>query len=281
VYGTTRYVVADRKDGGGGSKRRRSNRRRNKGSVSDELARAQIERVERSQKVDSNHVVLLRENIHMLESRVSKMDELLCSTREMSKHRTQELERKCMSMRQVNVALERRLVLSMQENENMKIKYDEGYATTAAIPRRRGDGRGGRNASTPARTPTRTPTRTPARTPARRNEVSPPATPSSTSSVDASPSSRLFGRASNLSSSRWASPARRGGGNATARDPMVARERNNLGSGGRSVRHPSPGSNGRGVSTPNSRGGGNLGRRMSEIVFGALKKNRIPVASNT
>ena len=132
VYGTARYVVAGRKDGGGGSKRRRSKRRRKRGSVSDELARVQIERVKRSQKVDSNHVVLLREKIRMLESRVSKMDELLCSTREMSKHRTQELERKCMSMRQVNVALERRLVLSMQENENMKIKYDEGYATTAA-----------------------------------------------------------------------------------------------------------------------------------------------------
>ena len=219
------------------------------------------------------------DDIQTLTAQVLKLEELLSETRAAAKNRSQELERRSMSMRQVNIALERRLMLAMQENENMKFQA----AASNAV----------QNQNT---------TKSPAAHV--RSPSSPPSMNASTHAV--SPVPRLFGRASNLSSQWAASPKRnrqadsrssngiRSGRRNVSTAVLNGRSPSRLRSGGVNKVNGGGGSSGGSSSGGSSgssgssskKGGGDggafdavgspdgLGRRMSDIVFNSLKRNR-------
>ena len=63
--------------------------------------------------------------LQVLKERLARTEQLLEKTRHTTKERLLELDRQCLSVRQINVALERRLMRAMQRNESLCLQLQE------------------------------------------------------------------------------------------------------------------------------------------------------------
>ena len=167
--------------------------------------------------------------IDALTAKMNKLDELLSKTRESAKTRSQGLERRCMSMRQVNVALERRLMLAMQENENMKLDA-ESSANSEPLERAEGEQTesSDRSTTTPRRGSKSSLIQSNRKSSSKGSSSVIANTKDSKIHRTSSPPPRLFGRASNLSQWALSSPKRSRNGNGNGNVSPVRNGRNSI-----------------------------------------------------